>query len=427
MKSKQIALFGTSFKQSDIKLREKIAFTPEEISTLLPAILQNTPAEETVILSTCNRTEVYISLPEDQSVREYMHRFLAAYRKEIDPEEYEHFYIYTDEAACHHLFRVTSGLESMVLGEPQITGQVKDALKLAMEGETVKTLLSRMFTTALQVSKRVRTDTSVASGAVSVAYAAVELAQKIFRDLSKQKALLIGAGETGQLVARHLKKKGIGEIFITNRTFSKAEALAGELGAHPHPFESFKSLLNQVDLVIGSTGAPNCILSKDDVKTNRSSRKSSPLFFIDIAVPRDFDPEINKLSNVFLNDIDSLQQIVDHNLQKRRDELPLAEEMINEEVALFQKWRQSLTLTPTIVALREKFEAIREMELEKYRHRTDPDEFEQMERLSRGLLNKFLHLPLSQIKRFNDHDNNNGAIDSATKIHILREIFDLGE
>lgn len=416
----EIFLFGLNHEVAPVELREKVAFNEAEIPAVLKSLFQTQYFSEACLLSTCNRSEIYAAAPSSTDALNQFRAFLKTIKPELVDADFEHFYFYHGEEAVQHLFSVASGLNSMVIGEPQITGQVKDAFRIASEAGSTGTYLHRLFDSALQTAKRVRSETEIAAGAVSVAYAAVELAQKIFKDLGKQQVLLIGSGETGQLTARHLKKKGVGKIFIANRTFEKAQKLALELGGVAFPFPLLKELLPEIDLVIGATNAPEFILTKDDIRKILPCRARKPLFMIDIAVPRDFDPEIRRYNNIFLNDIDSLQQIVEKNLARRQREMQAAQKIIRQEAQKFRQWRQSLNLTPTIVDLRKKLEEIRDVELKKYQHRTTPQELEMIERATRGLMNKILHLPLAQLKRYGG-----GTPDSLVRIDMVREMFDL--
>ena len=415
-----IFIFGLNHKVAPVELREKVAFNESEIPDILIQLVTKLEFSEACILSTCNRSEIYVAAPSTEDVPFRLKSLLIGLRDGISDADFEHFYFLRGEDAVQHLFAVTSGLNSMILGEPQITGQVKDAFRIASETGTISTQLQRFFDSALQTAKRVRTETEIASGAVSVAYAAVELSQKIFRDLGKQQVLLIGSGETGQLAARHLKKKGVGKIFIANRTFEKAQNLAKELDGQAFPFPLMKELLPQIDLVIGATYAPEFVLTKNDFKKILPCRSPKPLFMIDIAVPRNFDPEIKQYENIFLNDMDSLQKIVEGNLSRRQQEVQAAQRIIHQEMLKFRQWRQSLNLTPTIVCLRKKLEEIRDVELKKYQHRSSPQELEMIEQATRGLMNKILHLPLSQLRRYG-----NGTQESQQRINVVREMFDL--
>ncbi|RMF61207.1 MAG: glutamyl-tRNA reductase [Calditrichaeota bacterium] len=420
MNGTEIYLFGINHKSASVELREKVAFNQSELESLLPLLTAQYPFSEACILSTCNRSEIYVIGKQSEDVRTHLEKFLLQHRPEITEEDLNSFYFYQGEEVIRHLYQVTAGLDSMVLGEPQIQGQVKDAAQLASQAGGMGVFFHRLFDMALQAAKRVRTETGIAEGAVSVAYAAVELAQKIFKDLSRQKVLLIGSGETGQLVARHLKGKGVETLFITNRTFERAVSLASELGGTAYPFPLMKELLPEIDLVIGAAYAPEYIITREDIEKVLPCRVSKALFLIDIAVPRNFDPEINRFDYIFLNDIDSLEKIVEKNLAKRQQELHKAEKIIDQEVKKYLQWINTLDLTPTIVSLRKRFEKLREEEIKKYQHRVSPEELEVIERVTRGLMNKILHYPLSQLRRYS-----NGHTDGLTRIEVVRELFNL--
>ncbi|NOX38170.1 MAG: glutamyl-tRNA reductase [Calditrichaeota bacterium] len=418
--SYEIYVLGLNHRFAPVEVRETLSYEADEIPRYLQRLLQDDTFAEAFILSTCNRTEIYVVGKVTAPIQELLERFILETRPAFVSRHRDLFYFLEGEAAIRHLFRVAAGLDSMVLGEPQILGQVKEAFQIATEAGSAGTLLRRLFNFTIIAGKRVRSETALGEGAVSVAYAAVELAHKIFKDLSNLNALLIGAGETGELTARHLREKRIGRLYITNRTFSRAEQLAAVLDGTAIPMRQLPEVLREVDLIIGSTSSREFILTRDQVKALLPHRAGRPLFLIDIAVPRDFDPEINRLPNVFLHDIDDLQQIVQRNLEKRREQVPRAEKIVDQEVQNYLNWRKTLQVTPTIVALREKLEAIRQRELEKYRHRVSPEEFEHLKRVTHGIINKILHLPIVQLKKYN-----NGNPDGLLRIDVVRELFDL--
>ncbi len=420
MNEYDIFLLGINHKVASLEVREKAAYSEEERRELFEQIYRHQAFSEVCILSTCNRSEIYVSAEKSTPVRDILGKIITGIKPELSFEELGYFYYYQGREVTQHLFRVTAGLDSMILGEPQIQGQVKDAVQYAAELGTLGVFFHRLFDMAFQAAKRVRSETAIGEGAVSVAYAAVELSQKIFKDLSRQKVLLIGSGDTGQLVARHLKAKGVENLFIANRTFEKAQALSRELGGIAYPFPLIKELLPEIDLVIGATNAPNYILSEADMRQVLPCRSTKPLFIIDLAVPRDFDPAMKRFDYIFLNDVDSLEQIVDKNLAKRRKALPAAKKIIGQEVEKYHQWRNSLNLTPTIVSLRKRFEDVRTAEIKKYQHKVSPQEMEMIERATRGLMNKLLHFPLSQLRRYN-----NGHLDGLTRIEVVRELFNL--
>jgi glutamyl-tRNA reductase len=310
-------------------------------------------------------------------------------------------YIYRDLEAVRHLFRVTSSLDSMIMGEPQILGQMKDAYRMAVESRTTGILLNRLSHHAFRVAKRVRTETGIAGNAVSVSYAAVELAKKIFGDLKKRSVLLIGAGEMSELAARHLIRQGVSAIHIANRTYARAEEMAAEFQGVPVVFEKFPELLPEVDIVIASTGAPGYIMSASMVASAFGRRRNRPLFLIDIAVPRDIDPAAGDIDNVYLYNIDHLQDVVDTNKEVRRAEAIKAEEIIAEEVAAFEAWFNTLAVVPTIVSLREKMEGIVKGELERsssWIRNLSEEERERVGILASSIINKILHDPMTGLK-----------------------------
>ncbi len=416
----EIYLLGTNHKTAEISFREKIAIGEENLHNSLKALYSLPDVQEAIILSTCNRTEVYVVSSSSADIFQLIVKFLERNTGISLDGKGQYFYRMKGMQAVHHLFQVAAGLDSMILGEPQILGQVKDACQIATETETVGIIFNRLANHSFAVGKRVRNETAMGTGAVSVAYAAVELAQKIFKNLSKRSVLLIGAGETGELTAKHLREKGIGKLFITNRTHQKAEELAATLNGEAVVFSQMQQLFPEVDIIVGAAAAPNYLIRRHEIEPSLSKRGNRPLFLIDIGVPRDFDPEINRLESVFLHDIDNLKQIVDSNLKKRQQEIPRAEAIIAEEVENFLEWRQGLQITPTIVTLREKFEEIRQQELNKYSNKLDEEELEQLKLVTRGLLNKLLHLPTVNLKKYA-----NGHPEGMVRVDVVRELFEL--
>lgn len=418
----EISVLGVNHRVAPVEIRETVAFELAQVPDALRQLLARTPAEEALIISTCNRTEIYVVADTAHDMASLLKQFLRDSRQSFYPAHLELFYYYEGAEAIRHIFRVAAGMDSMILGEPQILGQVKDAYRAASEAGAIKSILNRLLNFAIITGKRVRSETRLGDGAVSVAYAAVELAEKIFKELFNQNVLLIGAGKTGTLTARHLREKGVKNIFITNRTFQKAQELAASLEGEPLPFEEFTRVLSRVDVVIGAATSDKFLLDEATMRHILSGRPARPIFLIDIAVPRNFDPRINRFENVFLHDIDDLQQIVERNLDKRRKEIPLAEKIVEQELQNFIKWRNSLQITPTIVALRERLEEIRHQELEKYRHRVSREEFQKMEMITRGMMNKILHLPMVQLRKYN-----NGNLNGLLRIDVVREVFGLEE
>ena len=416
----ELFLLGINHETAPVALRERAAFTAAEVPAMLERLISRTMVTEGAILSTCNRCEIYIVTPQPASARQLLQQFFSDTRPALSDDDFQHFYFYQGEAVMRHLFKVAAGLNSMVIGEPQIVSQVKDAFKQAFDAGTTGIYLNRLFHTAFQATKQVRSETAIAEGAISVSYAAVKLAQKIFKDLSRQQVLLIGSGETGQLVARHLQKAGVTGMWNTNRTFEKAQVLAEELGGTAYPYDQITQLLPEADLVVGATGSPDYVLTQAMVKDVLRRRGDSPLFLIDIAVPRDFDPAINRLNNVFLSDIDALKEIVRYNLEKRQDAVGAANKIIEKNIRELLQWRATLQFKPTIISLRSKLESIRKHELKKYRHKSSEAEMEAIERVTRSMMNKILALPMLKIQ---DCSCDNG--DSRLLINAIQDIFDL--
>ncbi|GAB4374649.1 MAG: glutamyl-tRNA reductase [Calditrichia bacterium] len=416
----EIYLLGCNHKTAEVDFREKIAIIGETLPHALKELVSLNHIEEGVILSTCNRTEIYVSVSDPADIFNQLEEFLSQITGTVIERNSHLLYRMMGEKAIHHLFQVASGVDSLIVGEPQILGQVKESYRVACENSTTGVLLNRLMNHSFSVGKRVRSETALGAGAVSVAYAAVELAQKIFRDLSQQKVLLIGAGETGELTARHLREKGIGTLYITNRTASKAEELAIQLQGEAVAFENMSDFFPAVDIIIGAATAPNYLILRQDIEKVLQKRRSRPLFLIDIGMPRNFDPAINKLESVFLHDMDDMEQIVTRNLEKRRKEIPRAEAIISQEVQNFLEWKRGLQITPTIVSLRKKLEDIRQQELQKHKNRLTEEEIKKVDLISRAILNKILHQPMVQLKKYG-----NGHPDGLLRIDVVRELFGL--
>lgn len=416
-----IFLFGLNHRVATVEIREKLAFKSAETVKALTLLKKQPGIKEGLILSTCNRTEIYVAADTSQEmVKMTLQDFLRQVGRKV--ENFSQFYFFDEERAVRHLFRVAAGLDSMILGEPQVLGQVKDAYHFAVECDAIHTILDRLFNYAFVAGKKVRTQTDLGEGAITVAHAAVELAQKIFSNLYEHRALLIGAGEMSELVATHLQEKGVSALYIANRTFEKAEHLAQRFNGKAVPFADILSILKEVDIAIGATSAKEFILTQEAVAQVVQRSSPHPLFLIDISVPRNFDPRINNLDNVFLHDIDALGQIVEKNLAKRRQAVPEAEKIIEAELYQFLKWHNSLEVTPTIIALRKRLEDICETELKKYQSRMDDKEFQAMSIIARTIVHKILHTPTLWLKEY----NHNGY-DRDLRLNIIRELFGLPE
>lgn len=391
-------VIGLSHKTAPLELREKLAAEGEKGARLLKALVEAQGVTEGMLISTCNRVEAYLVAREVSEaaagVRSVLGRESSAGAAELEKS----LYVKNSGEAVAHVFRVAASLDSMVVGETQISAQVKEAFARAVEAETVGSGLNKLIHRALHVSKRVRTETGIGQQPVSISYAAVLLAEKIFGDLSGTKVLLIGAGEMGALAARHLLERKAGEVRITNRTGEKAEALAKDLGASHVPYEGFAERLDEVDIVIASTSADGYVLAGKDVREAMRRRKNRPMFFIDISVPRKIDPAVHELENVYLYDVDHLQGIVDANRKEREKEAKRAEAIVAEETQSFLTYVQQMDLSPTIQQLSKKFEAIREGEIQKYLAKLPASEREAVEACTRAIVNKILHDPILLMK-----------------------------
>jgi glutamyl-tRNA reductase len=380
--------------------------------------------KEAMLISTCNRVEFLVVTENASGSAQEIKSFLADFRNTPLHEFEKSLYVREDDDAVRHVFRVASSLDSMVLGEPQILGQIKTAHRLSTELETSGVILNRLLHKAFSVAKRVRTETGIADHAVSISYAAVELAKKIFDDLEGKGALLIGAGEMAVLALEHLVKNGVKRIFVANRTFERAVEVAERFKGTPILFEEIVDGLLDVDIVISSTGASSYILTHKDVKPLVRRRRNRPLFFIDIAVPRDIDPDINRANNVYVYDIDDLKGVIDKNIEKRETEATKGDRIVDEGVIQFGKWLEAQEVTPTIVALRNKAESIRKKELAKTLSGTksiSEKERADIDRLTISICNKILHDPTIFLKRPGRWDKRDLYVNATRKLFNLDE------
>jgi glutamyl-tRNA reductase len=412
---------GINHRTAPLAIREKIWFSNEEMRVAI-LWLKEHYARECVLISTCNRTEVYLVPTTEQTNGKPLWSILASFKNAEHVVTEQHFYSLSSLAAAKHLFNVVTGIDSMVIGDIQIQSQVKEAFSIAQEAKTSGIILHRLFTTALHVGKRARTETEISQGAVSLSYAAAELASKIFEDLSKRTALLIGAGETGKLTAKHLVSKNLGNLILANRTRQRAEHLARELGGTVINFDSITVSLPQADIIISSIESPTYVLSVSDIKQTMRLRHQRPLFIIDIGVPRNIDPAVNSIDNVFLYDLDALSNIIDNNLAHRKAEVYKVHRIILEELTQFKTWHDALQVTPTIQELRQQFESIRLSEIEKHRHHFSPKDQEEVEILTKRIVNKILHTPMTNLK--NGYNEQPPEI-TLNKLQLLRQLFGL--
>jgi len=347
-----LVLAGCNHTSAPVAFRERLAFPTEEIGAALGRLREHKLIEEAVILSTCNRVEI-LAWGEDLDGAEQIKRFLCEERNVTARDLDQHIYHFTGLGAVRHLFEVAAGLDSMILGEPQIVGQVKQAYRAAKDAKATGVILERLMQQCLRAAKRIRTETGISRHAVSVAFVAVTLARRIFGDLEGRRALLIGSGKMMHLVGKHLMAQGVSDVTVPNRTYNHAVKLADQCGGRAVHWEDGLQRLSEMDIVVSCTASPGTVLSRAQVVEARRVRRGAPLFIIDIAVPRDVDPEVNQLDNIYLYDIDGLQSVAQDNLRERERAAELARRRIEREVDGFDRWCQSLQLMPTIVALRE--------------------------------------------------------------------------
>jgi len=390
-----IYAIGTSHRHSPVEVREGVVFAEEEMPNALRS-LQEELAAEAVILSTCNRTEIYVVPRNDYFSSDRLKEWLRRWKKTEIPNE--HLFAFHSGTAVHHLFEVAAGIDSQVIGDIQIIGQVKQAFRVAQQNGSVGKLLSRLFTTALRTGKRVKSETELFSGAVSVSYVAVELAKKIFYPLQNQRTLVVGAGETGELTARNLRSQGVRDITITNRTEERGRRLIEELGfGHWMPLKDLAPRLHEFDIVIVSAGAPDYLITYKDVRASVSGRSGEPQLIVDISVPRNVDPRVASVSGVFCKDLNDLNNVIQENVERRRSELPRAEAIIADEMAEFAAWCRLLPVTPIIAQLKRQSEQIAQAELEKNRHRFAEAEFAHIEKLVGSVVKKIIGIPMAHL------------------------------
>jgi glutamyl-tRNA reductase len=371
------------------------------------------------LLSTCNRVEVLVTCDDPARAIADLEGFISDFKHLPIDEFRSSLYRYVDNDAVRHLFRVASSLDSMVVGEPQILGQIKAAYGAAIHRRASGVILNRLLHRTFFVAKRIRTETGIGDHAVSISYAAIELARKIFGSLEGRRVLLIGAGEMAELAVEHLIRHRAGEILVANRTFAHGVSLAQRFGGQAIRFEEVEARLATVDIIISSTGAPGFVVVPAQVSAVLRHRRNRPLFFIDIAVPRDIDPRVNRLSNVYVYDIDDLKGVVEENVQDRQQEALKAERIIDEAVLRFSQWRQSLEVVPTIVALHRKLELIADAEIKKTLQGSKPPDEAALKRMATAMINKFLHDP-TQILKGDGHRGNRQEL-----LGLLQRLFHL--
>ena len=417
-----LVLIGVNHRTAPVEVRERFAIPEARLPEAVKALTCCRGVEEGMIVSTCNRVEILARTSDDHpDLGEFFREFYG-----VDPEPFrKHLYEYHERDAVRHVFRVASSLDSMVVGEPQILGQVKEAYATARAVGGVNSQLDALLTRAFAVAKRVRNETAVATSAVSIASVAVDLAKKIFGNLQGKSIYLVGAGKMSELAARHLLAHGAQKIYVSNRTNDRAVALAKKFNGEALPFDQLYDTVALADIVISSTGAPHAIFRKEHGERFLAKRRNRPMFFIDIAVPRDVDPEMNKLDGVFVYDIDDLQQVVTSHVADRRVEADRAEAIVQLEVDKFQARLQTLDVVPTIVSLQEHLETVRQAEIDRVRGRLgalSPEQELAVEALTRGIVNKIMHTPITTLKTAARESS-----EATTVIDLVRRLFGLRE
>jgi len=423
----KVLLIGLSHKTAPIEIRERLDFAPNVLRSVLTHFdATHTQAHledvrEGIILSTCNRMEVY-ALVRDPQVAGQAIIDLLSRSCDTPPETFsKYLYIHHDEKAIRHLFRVASGLDSMVLGEPQILGQITEAYEAALSQGAAGTVLSALFRAAIHAGKRARTETRIGINPASISSVAANLAQQLLGDLSQSRILLIGAGEMGEIAVRALRKRSVSNITVVNRTFENAAKLARAWGGKAITFQQMPETLANTDIIISCTGAPHTILNRELLEPAIPMRSSKPLFIIDIAVPRDVDPDVTEIENVHLIDIDDLQSQANENVRERESEIPHVEAIVDEEVAQILDWLSSLDVVSTITTLRGQVEQLRQRELERLFNRLDLDEHERelVATMSHRLINKILHEPTMRLKQEAAHGNGAAYISAVHHLFAL--------
>jgi glutamyl-tRNA reductase len=418
----RILNIGMNHETAPIELRECLAGGAENTIAALSSLRALDCVKEGLFLSTCNRVEALFTSEYPEKARESVISLLARLGEIPEHTFSSSLYFHEDMEAVKHIFMIASSLDSMVVGEPQILGQVKEAYYQATREKTSGVILNRLMHKAFHVAKRVRTETGITDSAVSISYAAVELAKKIFYDLGNKRVLLIGAGEMAELAARHLLGQGVQAITVANRTFERAVQVAEMFKGRPVSFEEIGSQLLEVDIVIASTASTKYVITYDQVRRSLRKRRNRPLFFIDIAVPRDVEPRVNDLGNVYVYDIDDLKGVIENNMAQRQQEAVKARRIVHEEVIKFEKWLKTLDVVPTIVSLKEKVEVIRKTEVKKSLRSFEglnPSQVKALETLTLSIVEKIIHDPIIVLKSKAERKVRDAYLD------VARQLFNL--
>lgn len=419
-----IVVAGLNYRTAPVSIREKFTFTEGDLALAHQELKQTNGIMECVIVGTCNRTELYVVVDREHLCGHYLRGFIEKWFGVPREQFAKHLYIYENEKAIQHLFQVTSGLDSMVIGETQILGQVRDAMQLAQQTQTTGVIFNTLFKQAVTLAKRAHTETGIGDNPVSVSYAAVELGKRIFGSYDHKKVLIIGAGKMSELTVKHLYANGADKVIVVNRTLSRAQELAGKFQGVASSMDKLLEHLAEVDIVISSTGAADLVLNREQVAGVLQKRRSRPLFMIDIAVPRDLDPAIGELPNVFLYDIDNLQSIVNNHLQERRKAAVVIEKMIEGEMDSFAQWTKTLGVTPLIQALQSKANHIHEETMDSLMKKLpdlDERELKVIRKLTKSIVNQMLRDPVIRIKEMAAERHGDEALEYFTKIFALED------
>ena len=418
-----LLLLGVSHKTAPVDLREKLDFSSRDVGAAVEALAARSSAAESVVLSTCNRSEIYIASDTVDAAREEIIRFLSDYHQLPAESFTPHLFSFSEADVAQHLFRVAAGLDSLMVGEPQILGQVKDAFQAAAERRCTGPVLRKLFDWSFNVGKRVRSETALGEGAVSISYAAVQLAKKIFGRLGGRRVLVVGAGEISTLTAQHLRAQGVAEVAITSRTAAHAQALATEVGGHWVPWEGLPNALASADIIVTATGSQRPIITKAHIES-ALGRRRDPLFIIDVAVPRDVEATVSDIEQVFLYNVDDLQSIVHENISKRASEIERAEAIVREELVRFANWQKSRGAIQTVVALRDRFDAVRRAELQRLDPKLaslPPETRALFDQLTRLIVEKLLLDPTEQLKALPDEETQAAYTEAINRLFRLRD------
>ncbi|MBB3109882.1 glutamyl-tRNA reductase [Paenibacillus phyllosphaerae] len=425
-----IVVVGLNYRTAPVEVRERFAFAERELPEALKQLKQTKSIMECVIVATCNRTELYAVVDRHQLCGHYIRNFMEQWFKLPRDQFTNHLYMYEDEQAIEHLFRVTSGLDSMVIGETQILGQVRNAFLLAQEQKATGTLFNMLFKQAVTLAKRAHSETSIGESAVSVSYAAVELGKRIFGNFRGKTVMILGAGKMSELTAKHLHANGVKQIVVVNRTYERAVELAEKFNGVPCSMDRAVDRLHEADILISSTGSDGYVLSREQVAAAMHKRKSKALFMIDIAVPRDLDPKIASVENVFLYDIDDLEGIVESNLELRRQEAAKIESFIEEELEAFRSWYKTLGVVPLIRALQEKAASIHEETMASLTNKLpdlDERELKVIRKLTKSIVNQMMQDPIVRIKEMAGEKRGDEAMDLFVKLFALEDTLAQGD